>query len=537
MNAQPEVPRAHSVRPGDTLYGLSKKYLKDPALWPLIARSNPALVPRRLLPGQTVHLPGPSGPALVAVVLHVNGQVLLTPPDSAPVPLVKGRALAQGDALQVPHGGHATLLLEDGSVVHVREDTVLALEPLRTRDVRSAQKSSVGIYLTQGRIDSDVKPRAKGSRFEVRTPLAAAGVRGTQFGVSFDPKQAGMAVDVTQGSVLVTAASSKNSALLAALQGTHLAPGQTALARDALLAAPDLSTMPATTDGGPTTIAFERVPRAAAYQAVLARDAALQEVVEIQTHTEPSLRVMALETGDYYLSVRAVDRNGLHGAPARTRVAVQALPPPAPPYLRSPQRAEKVRTSPSLGLTCTEVRIAAAYKFQLGRDAEFRTLLLDEQVPGQCALRMAKPLAPGVYYWRVASIARRIDGREVQGPFGETGSFEIVMEPAERNLVVASEAGRVSLRWAGSPGLTYHMQVSRSPAFETVSQDLRLNAPQVELRGLAPGDYFVRLKAIDASGLESGFSTTRSFRLDSYLHSSDGQPVRDTSGSGVEMPP
>lgn len=525
-------PRVHTVQAGDTYYRLSKRYLKDPALWPSIAHANPGLDWHRLQLGELVKLPDVAGRAWTAVVLNVRGSALVTRKGSMPVDLVKGDVLTEGDALNVQRDADVALRLEDGSVMRVQEDTRITLQQLRVAHEPQAPKSTVRVYLNRGRIESEVGPRQTGSRFEVRTPLAIAGVRGTQFGVSYAPGQASMAVDVLQGNVTVDD-SSRGLTKLTALQGAFLARGSGGFAQSALLAAPDLSLVPAILIRDSEAINFGRVPQAVAYKAVLTHDAALQNVVKTHMVAEPSITLDSLDEGDYYLSVRAVDQHGIHGAPAQMRVGISALP--EAPFLLKPERAEKIRAMSPVLLTCTEVHGAATYRFQLSLDPEFHQLLRDERVVDLC--QMPVLVKQGVHYWRAATIARLPDGREMMGAFSTTSSFKAVDAPSAREpKASATGVDRIGLQWLGEAGLTYHLQLSRREDFAPPHlRELKLTEPHVDLQGLNPGSYFVRLNTIDADGIESGFSMPRHFQVVNYLRSDDGGLVQDSSGLGVDV--
>lgn len=60
MAAEPvkeAVATTHVVAPGETLYGLARRYLGRGERWPEIAAANPAVSAKRLRPGTTLHLP------------------------------------------------------------------------------------------------------------------------------------------------------------------------------------------------------------------------------------------------------------------------------------------------------------------------------------------------------------------------------------------------------------------------------------------------------------------------------------------------
>ena len=63
--AEKEGTASHGVVKGDTLWGITSSYLKDPFLWPKVWKANPDIKnPDLIYPGQKVAIPGaPAKPA------------------------------------------------------------------------------------------------------------------------------------------------------------------------------------------------------------------------------------------------------------------------------------------------------------------------------------------------------------------------------------------------------------------------------------------------------------------------------------------
>lgn len=121
--------------------------------------------------------------------------------------LKPGVAVSRGEWIWTGAAGAADLALSSGVVVRVTENSLLQLTEL----VKSTQRNRAErLYLERGRALSMVERLAPGDTYEVRTPTAIAGVRGTSFRVSTDG--ASSEVYVVRGLVSVRGLSNESGA-------------------------------------------------------------------------------------------------------------------------------------------------------------------------------------------------------------------------------------------------------------------------------------------------------------------------------------
>jgi hypothetical protein len=494
------------VRPGDNLWELSARYLRADVGWQRLQLHNDVGNPRRLVPGSELRFP-----VSWLRVEPAKAQVVAVHGDVRARTSARGRVQSASTGLRLGIGGwletgaqaSATLEFADGSRLlvqgnsHVVFDKLSAYGPTGMVDTR--------LHLQRGRASNRVTP-AKGpaSRYIIDTPSATTSVRGTRFRVSAGSGNTPDTAEVLEGRVHVD--SGHDDVLLRPGYGTLAGAGSSPDAAIALLQAPAFDDARTRLHSLPVTLAWAPLDGAAAYQVEVMQDEA-QDVLLFETTTEATqLRIADLPGGQHRLLLRAVADNGLQGQDA-TRTFI-LNDDPQPPLTVSPRKDEAVH-QPRPRFEWTRSEGATSTMFQLATDADFDTPLIDTVVD-RVRYRVDEPLAPGTYYWRVAS--RDAQGR--QGPFGQPLPLQVSDAPPDSGLETEAERGKVTLRWQeGEPGQRYRIQVARKPDFARTILDQVLDAPQVVLDRPLGGRWYVRVQTIDDDGYEAPFGPVQETRF------------------------
>ena len=516
----------YDVQRGESLYVIAERLLEDARQWPELARLNRLQRPSRLRPGQRLLLPASllKGTAMPAQVEYVRGPVRA---DGAAVHI--GDAVTEGAALEVGAQGFVSLRLHDGSLLQLQANSRSRL--LRLRDLPVAQRRNTLIELDQGRVDATVTPQSPGSRFQVKTPLATTGVRGTRFGVSVPQEAARTSADVVEGRVEVQAMARAVDVPLkiGAGEGAVVRRDAAPVSRP-LLPAPDLSGLEDRVELMPATLPLVPMAGAAQYRVELADDDAFTRVLWSGEGPLPVV-IAALPDGRYRLRARAIDADGLLGREASGKLWIKTTP--VPPLAQAPEPGEAVGPD-HVQIGCTDVPQAQAYLLQVATNPRFEPLLHVEQARGRCRFEL-RELPVGEVYWRVASLAPEKDGRLERGPFGDASRFRVVpLPPVPRADDIVSDGQQV--HWIAQEGYRYRVQVAVDTGFGTVVQDDEVSGDRVPLK-LPPrcAPYALRLQAIDALGRRSPFSPPRLVNTDASICSGDGSPLQLSTGERVQL--
>ena len=123
-----------------------------------------------------------SDEAAVGQVSLLIGEAKLVRKDGSSVLLRQGASIAVGDRIETAGNGHVHVRFVDKAMISVRPESVLEVQAYRY-DAARPQDSEVRLKMAQGvgRSISGAATDADKSRFRLNTPIAAIGVRGTDF--------------------------------------------------------------------------------------------------------------------------------------------------------------------------------------------------------------------------------------------------------------------------------------------------------------------------------------------------------------------
>jgi hypothetical protein len=505
---------AVTVHGGDTLIGISQRYLENPERWPELKRLNRIKNDKHLQPASVVRIPMAwvRWSELSAEVVHATGTVraiLNGATSSAPTLLTAGMKLKAGDTFDTGTDGALTLRLSDGSTVVFAPKTQGGLGV--SREISGTNVRTTIIDLRGGSAEIAVQPlKEPTSRFEIRTPRVVTAVRGTQFRVGADDNTSRH--EVLSGAVAVAGVDAAGGSVVAnPTTATRLGSAQGLRAEGSilgkvvpLLPAPSVTQVPQRIERTLQRLAVPASAGATAWRWQVAADAAFTQLLQDERTPEPVWHLTRLDDGDYHLRVRAADAQGLEGLGAQKPIQIRARPEPPVAFTPAPNADLVLGTS---RFSWAENAQAASYHIQVARNAQFADPLLDKADVTGNTLTMEGAWAPGPYHWRLATVLQ--GGKH--GPFGDPLSFTLI-EPSAMAPPTLDEK-TVRLAWSGPPNLDHRIQVANDLAFSTLAHDQTVKGLQMTMDTPEAGVYYVRTLAILPNGSEGPWSAPQRFEV------------------------
>ena len=332
----------YTARNGDTMIGIARKYLIDGKLHEVqraFWEHNQLKDKDKISPGQVIRIPENwiLNEAGRIELVRVEGDV-----QSKGEPIKAGAKVAPGDDFKTGKDGYVTIKLSDGSTLVLQPGSTMAIDTVKKSPL---QPSADALFtLKNGRVEASVQKRsASGARFEVRTPIAVAAVRGTKFRVVADEEKRTATSEVVEGTVQVEDNAKLGSVAVLEGFGTRVLEGKPPSAPRALLPAPRLWTGIRLWLKRPVRLNFTKLAGAVSYRLLVARRADFGDVIlESVLKTNEILLPEGLENGPYFLKVRGIDDIGLEGRDTLADLVLNlepgtgATPAPVAPAAKPP---------------------------------------------------------------------------------------------------------------------------------------------------------------------------------------------------------
>lgn len=509
---------------GDTLSSIAKRFTEKTQNWSILGKVNHISNDRTIPVGSLILIPFellPEDPS-EAKVLALAGSSVAKTSNGTESPVSLGNVYKEGTQITTGKNGFLTLVLPDDSRISIPSNSQVTLSKLRM--TKYTQSPRTEIALLQGRVESTVTPlESNKGRFEVRSPLAVAGVRGTHFRVGVNDN--GIANEVLSGGVAVGNTKKPNTLVLPAGKGNVVSQEGVGKPVD-LLPPPSLVSGYQLQDRPTIVFTLDKTKEAASYHLQIANDAQAQNIVMEARSAENRFKFDGLPDGNYFVRASAIDTLGLEGLPLTQAFTLKARP--EPPFNVQPKaklRAEKV------DFVWTESADAKAYHLQVSSDASFKQIVLDQTDIKEVQFSADK-IANGKYYWRVATIAQ-VNGKADQGPYSDVQAFTL-MPPQTMNAPADDGSNQLSFNWPSEPGQKFLIQIALDAAFNNVYLSKELDQAELRIPRPDSGLYFIRVRATDADGYVGAFTATQKLNIFTRWTTSSGEPIQ--SGSGIVKP-
>ncbi|MDY7573400.1 FecR domain-containing protein [Actimicrobium sp. CCI2.3] len=406
-----------TARQGDTLSSIASQFTKATSNWIAIGKLNHISKDTSVPVGSAIVIPAsllPDEPGEARVIM-VSGKVTAMGTDKQSVKLKVGSQLTEGMQIETASNSFLTLGLSDASRVSLPSNTRIRLSVLRM--ARYTRSPRTEITILGGKVESQISPLAPSmGRFEIRTPLAMAGVRGTYFRVGL-LADGTTATELLSGAVEVSRRTPGPGVTLQAGQGNIVSAAMAGLPV-ALLEAPQLNGQAAMLPGRIAQFKTSTLAGAKAYHLQISTDARGEDLFAETRSTGNPIQLGGIDAGDYFVRISAIDAMGLEGF---SRIVPVSLRPP--PSAESPT---PIPSAPTVDFSDSRQfqlswrsPTAAGFNLQVARDVRFSWLQFNTTSKKPLLMLPRPPF--GTYFTRVQ--IRNSDGST--GPYSATQSFVV----------------------------------------------------------------------------------------------------------------
>lgn len=308
----------YRVKAGDTFNTIWSRFVQPAADRQAVLDLNRISNPHRISVGTELLLPRHMlvfTPAVANVVSLTCDKAIMV--GQSTQPMAVGTDVTEGDVVGVPADCHVTLAVEDGSVIRLPSSATLKFTALRKNALEA--EPEVRLDLVRGRVEITVKKnRSRTTPFEVSTPKAVMGVRGTEFRVGYSPEDGSAQVEVLTGTVSAQGGDDETGQNVEKGYGLPIDAQGRAQDQEQLLAPPQFEStqriMPPTPG---RWINLTPMVEAKTYVASSASTANMGGTRYTQVLQEPRVPVGYLDDTAVFYEFMAVAQSGLFGQPIR----------------------------------------------------------------------------------------------------------------------------------------------------------------------------------------------------------------------------
>ncbi|MFZ6692905.1 FecR domain-containing protein [Undibacterium sp. SXout20W] len=509
---------------GDTLSGISKRFTDKALNWPILSKRNHIADDRAIPVGTAILIPLELLPEedSEARVLALAGNPTYKPVNGDELPLAIGTVVKEGAQIFTGKNGFITLAFPDNSRVSIPSNSQISLSKLRKTKYTGSPRTEIS--LIEGKVESHVSSLVSNKgRFEVRSPLAVAGVRGTHFRVGVT--DAGTANEVLEGGVAVNNPVLKKSDNIVLPAGKGNIVTSTAVGKAVnLLPAPQLKQEYWLQVRPTIQFLIDKTDIARGYHVQIAKDSQALDVLAEKYFKENRFKFDGLADGSYFVRIAAIDQYGLEGIPLTQAFTLKARP--EPPFTLQPKN--KIR-SDKTDFVWTEASNALSYHLQVATDTDFNNIVLDQSNLKDVQFSTNK-LNNGQYFWRIATVVTQPDGKLDQGPFSDTQAFT-QLPPQAAAAFADSEGKEISFSWAAEPGQQFLIQIAKDSEFKNMYLSRESTAAELKIPRPDAGQYFIRVRATDPDGYVGAFSSTQKITIKARWLDSAGDAIKSIAGT------
>ncbi len=305
----------YKVKAGDNISKLAHQYLLTPAVnLDAIQQVNHLKDIHLLTIGAEIKLPRhlvKTSPSK-ATIMGLSCATAISM-DHSEKPLTTGSVVHEGAVIDIPPECHASLRLDDGSIIRLPSSASLKITTLRKNALESDPE--IKLDLIRGRVELDVhKGRDKSTPFEIRTPRAMMGVRGTEFRVGYSPEDQSSQVEVLGGIVQTRGSADAEGRTVTQGFGVPIDADGKALPTEKLLDPPVFEAVQTIQGPHPSfVVKLSAMPRASFYTATHANTADFNDSLAPQHLLTPELFISKLSQQASFYLLSSVSESGLVG--------------------------------------------------------------------------------------------------------------------------------------------------------------------------------------------------------------------------------